>query len=103
MPDDDHSTPSLGASDSSAVHHPVGPPIPETFQSQENCSQVSSSVAGQKPVDIFENRPSGSGCVNETKVFVDESLELPVETGVFTCESDAPLAGADEIFAREAA
>lgn len=100
MPDNDDSLASLGRSEIDAVDHSVGPPIPEVFQSQDDCCKVSATVASEKSVRVLQDGPPWASGVHETQVLPDESVELEVELGVVAGESSAPPgASDDEIFA----
>jgi hypothetical protein len=102
MRDKDDALASLGASDASAVNHPVGPPIPEAFQSQDDCGHVASAIACEETVCVFKNCPAWTSGVHESEVFCDESLKLPVEVRVLSGESGATASlSNDEVFAGE--
>jgi hypothetical protein len=77
MADHDDSTSSLGCTETSAVHHPVGPPIPDVFQTTDDCCHVSSLVTGEKPLGVLDDDPPGSGVVDESEVLLEEPVELP--------------------------
>jgi hypothetical protein len=80
MPDHDDSTASLGCTQTSPVHHPVGPPIPEVFQTTGDCCHVASLVTGEKPFGILDDDPPGSGAVDESEVLGEEPVELPEQS-----------------------
>jgi hypothetical protein len=100
MADHDDSTASLGCTQASPVHHPVGPPIPEVFQTTGDRGHVpagavgpagaarearacatASAGRGEKPLGVLDDDPSGSGLVDEPKVLVEEPVELPEQSG----------------------
>jgi len=103
MADHENSTASLGCAEVSPVHHPVGPPIPEVFQTTEDGGCVPSLVTSEKPFGVLDDDPPGSRFVDESEVLVEESVELPEETGASASEPSTVGCGDAGVLAREAA
>jgi hypothetical protein len=103
MADHENATASLGCSEVSPVHHPVGPPIPEVFQATEDGGCVASVVTLEKPFGILDDDPSGAGLVDETEVLSEESVELPEEAGSSASEPRTVGGGDAGVLAGEAA
>ena len=102
MSDHEDSLPSLGRSEESRIHHPVGPPIPDVFQTPDDGGHVPScsvdSVlpslwAGEEPDRILDDHPSRAGAVDESEVLSDESLELEVVAAALTGEATSMRCG----------
>jgi hypothetical protein len=104
MSDHDDSTPSLGCAEVSPVHDPVGPPIPEVFQTTDDGGHVVSGLAGrgEKPFGILDDHPSGLGRINESEVLSEESGELVEEAGSSASEPETMRGGDGGVGAREA-
>ena len=75
MSDHEDASTSLGAS-VSPVHHPVGPPIPEVFQTMRDRGEVVPVVGAEKSGRVLDDHPSGAGFVNDPLILTDESGEL---------------------------
>jgi len=67
----------LGDSEVFAVKHTPRDTIPEPVQRLEYDREVSSSVAREKAVDVFEDNCSWHAVSNETHKFVKEARLLP--------------------------
>jgi hypothetical protein len=104
MADHENSTASLGCTEVSPVHHPVGPPIPEVFQSTRDGSEVVPGPAGtrEKPFGVLDDDPSGSGLVDQSEVLFEESVELPEEAGASASEPSTVGGGDAGVLAGEA-
>jgi hypothetical protein len=81
MSDHEDSLASLGRSEVSPVNHPVGPPIPEVFQTTDDRCHVSSVVGSEKPGRVLDDHPAGLEVGDEPLVLTDESGELVEVSG----------------------
>jgi hypothetical protein len=89
MSDHDDSLASLRRSALSPVHHPVGPPIPEFFQSQDDGCHVPPVVGLEEPGGVLDDHPAGIGGVDEPLILVEESGELEVVAAALPAEAES--------------
>ena len=109
MSDHEDSLASLGRAEMSCVHHAVGPPIPEVFQTPDDGGHVPSPTvdavlpstgAGAEADRVLADHPAGLSGVNAPEVLADKALELEVvatagsgEAGAVRCSDGGVLAG----------
>lgn len=103
-------SPLLGDSEEFAVKHTPSHAIPEFIQRLEYDCEVASSMAREKPVDVFEDNASGQASSNEAHKVVKEARLLPSkprsrphsrQTDVLARESCRPNIGIRDVCVNE--
>jgi hypothetical protein len=93
---------STGRGEESAVHHPVGPPIPEVLQPAGDRREISAAGGGEEPGGVLDDDPAGSLGV-EAVGLAEDPVELPEQPGADPGQPPAVEGGPAGLLAGEPA